>query len=92
VFGGINYENGMSLRDYRGRLVNWVAEVNHITVDSAVITISPTQSVDSVKVIPPPSPIELLEGESAFVDVIAPFSCNLNYNIHHFLDIIILIQ
>jgi M6 family metalloprotease-like protein len=95
VFGGINYENGMSLRDYRGRLVNWVAEVNHITVDSAVITISPTQSVDSVKVIPPHSPIELLEGESAFVDVIAPFSCNLNYNIssfpgHNYFDSIII--
>jgi M6 family metalloprotease-like protein len=84
VFGGINYENGMSLRDHRGRLVNWVAEVFQITADSAVITISPTQSVDSVKVIPPRSPIELLDGESAFVEVIAPISCNLNYNISSF--------
>ncbi len=66
--------DGIQIRDSRGRLVNWLIEVNSVNSSSASIKIS-SPGVGDAAVLPPPGPLRLLEDESIPLQFTARETC-----------------
>ena len=68
-FGNIEQSDGMMIYDNRGRLVSWFASVESSDSGNYLISITPVIEINSSNVLTPRQPVELLNGESIFVEV-----------------------
>ena len=80
-FGNINSSDGMLIYDNRGRLVSWFASVEFIEGGDYLISISPVIETNIFDVLTPRQPVELLYGESIFVEVNNAIDCDFIINI-----------
>ena len=80
-FGNINSSDGMLIYDNRGRLVSWFASVEYIEGGDYLISISPVIETNIFDVLTPRQPVELLYGESIFVEVNNAIDCDFIINI-----------
>ncbi|MDP6921154.1 MAG: M6 family metalloprotease domain-containing protein [Candidatus Thalassarchaeum sp.] len=71
---------GMMIRDNRGRLVGWIASVTSMTPSSATLVIEPGEA-SSVDILTPRSPIQFISGESVYATVTASQPCNLELSL-----------
>ena len=76
IFGNTNPSDGMLIFDNRGRLVSWFASVHSIEGDDYLISISPVIETNVFDVLTPRNPVELLFGESVFVEVDTAITCD----------------
>ena len=80
IFGS----EGYPIRDNRGLLAQWTIEIIELTTNSATINFQSLYPNISLQM--PRNPVELLEGESIFIDVILESQCSFmieyNNNIH----------
>ena len=81
IFGNTNPSDGMLIFDNRGRLVSWFASVESIDGGDYLISISPVVETNVFDVLTPRSPVELLNGESIFVEVDTAITCNFSIDI-----------
>ena len=72
--------SGMKIRDNRGRLVHWTATVQESSDGTTTVSFNPGL-VSSIDPLTPRSPLQLLPGESAFVEVTASQACNLEISL-----------
>ncbi|MBP12955.1 MAG: hypothetical protein CMA71_05410 [Euryarchaeota archaeon] len=72
--------DGHLIRDNRGRLVPWNILITNIGQSNASIEIIPDQEFTS-RILTPRSPIQLIEGESAYATVTTELPCTLVINI-----------
>ena len=71
----------MLIYDNRGRLVSWFASVEFIEGGDYLISISPVIETNIFDVLTPRQPVELLYGESIFVEVNNAIDCDFIINI-----------
>ncbi len=70
---------GHIIRDNRGRLVPWQISITNIGLSNASIEIIPDEDFTS-RILTPRSPIQLIQGESAYALVITDSPCTLVVN------------
>jgi M6 family metalloprotease-like protein len=79
---------GIEIRDNRGRLVTWFAHVSNITMNEddswndATITFD-SQAVENIQILTPRGPIILLEGEKSYARIDAIEACELLINFNY---------
>lgn len=71
--------DGHLIRDNRGRLVPWKISITNIEQSNASIEITPDDEFTS-RVLTPRSPIQLIEGESAYATISTELPCTLVIN------------
>ena len=76
IFGNTDTSNGMIIYDNRGRLVSWSASVEYLGNDDYLISITPIINTDKINIITPRQPVELLNQESLFVEVVNSEVCD----------------
>ncbi len=81
IFGNTDTSNGMIIYDNRGRLVSWSASVEYLGNDDYLISITPIINTDKINVITPRQPVELLNQESLFVEVVNSEVCDFKIQI-----------
>ena len=77
-FGNLNSSDGMLIYDNRGRLVTWFATISNSNEGVIMVNITPIMKINSFNVLTPRSPVELLDGETLFVEVSTDVICNLS--------------
>jgi M6 family metalloprotease-like protein len=80
-FGNLNSSDGMLIYDNRGRLVTWFATISSSNDSAIMVNITPTMKINSFNVLTPRSPVELLNGETLFVEVSTDVICNLTIEV-----------
>ena len=81
IFGNTDTSNGMIIYDNRGRLVSWSASVEYLGNDDYLISITPIINTDKINIITPRQPVELLNQESLFVEVVNSEVCDFKIQI-----------
>jgi len=81
IFGNTNTSNGMIIYDNRGRLVSWSASVEYLGNDDYLVSITPVVKTDKIDIITPRQPVELLNQESLFVEVVNSEVCDFKIQI-----------
>jgi len=81
IFGNTDTSNGMIIYDNRGRLVSWSASVEYLGNDDYLISITPVINTDKINIITPRQPVELLNQESLFVEVVNSEVCDFKIQI-----------
>ena len=81
-FGNIEQSDGMMIYDNRGRLVSWFASVESLDSGNYLISITPVIEINNSNVLTPRQPVELLNGESIFVEVNTDSKCNFSIEIN----------
>ena len=81
IFGNTEASNGMIIYDNRGRLVSWSASVEYLGNDDYLISITPIINTDKINIITPRQPVELLNQESLFVEVVNSEVCDFKIQI-----------
>ena len=81
IFGNTDVSNGMIIYDNRGRLVSWSASVEYLGNDDYLISITPVINTDKINIITPRQPVELLNQESLFVEVVNSEVCDFKIQI-----------
>ena len=81
IFGNTDTSNGMIIYDNRGRLVSWSASVEYLGNDDYLISITPIINTDKINIITPRQPVELLNQESLFVEVVNSKVCDFKIQI-----------
>ncbi len=81
IFGNTDTSNGMIIYDNRGRLVSWSASVEYLGNDDYLISITPIVNTDKINIITPRQPVELLNQESLFVEVVNSEVCDFKIQI-----------
>lgn len=81
IFGNTDASNGMIIYDNRGRLVSWSASVEYLGNDDYLISITPVINTDKINIITPRQPVELLNQESLFVEVVNSEVCDFKIQI-----------
>tara|TARA_B100001173_G_scaffold290043_1_gene280319 strand:- start:68 stop:2020 length:1953 start_codon:yes stop_codon:yes gene_type:complete len=71
--------SGHMIRDNRGRLIPLEFTVTHIGLDKATIEIRPNENFTE-RILTPRSPLQLIEGETAFATIITEYPCTLVMN------------
>ena len=72
----------MMIYDNRGRLVSWFASVESLDSGNYLISITPVIEINNSNVLTPRQPVELLNGESIFVEVNTDSKCNFSIEIN----------
>jgi hypothetical protein len=72
----------MLIYDNRGRLVSWFASVESLDSGNYLISITPVIEINNSNVLTPRQPVELLNGESIFVEVNTDSTCNFSIEIN----------
>jgi M6 family metalloprotease-like protein len=80
-FGNIDSSNGTVIYDHRGRLVSWFASISSLNDGDFLVSIHPVLNTENFDVLTPREPVELLNGETLFVDIFTDKTCNLSINI-----------
>ena len=70
---------GHIIRDNRGRLVPWQIQIQSISLEMATINFIPTEN-HTERVLTPRSPIQMIDGESAYATVHSDNPCTLQVN------------
>ncbi len=70
---------GHLIRDNRGRLVPWHISITNIGQENASLELNPNNDFTD-RIMTPRSPIQLIEGESAFASIITESPCTLVIN------------
>ncbi len=81
IFGNTDTSNGMIIYDNRGRLVSWSASVEYLGNDDYLISITPIINTEKINIITPRQPVELLNQESLFVEVVNSEVCDFKIQI-----------
>ena len=81
IIGNTDASNGMIIYDNRGRLVSWSASVEYLGNDDYLISITPIINTDKINIITPRQPVELLNQESLFVEVVNSEVCDFKIQI-----------
>ena len=81
IFGNTDTSDGMIIYDNRGRLVSWSASVEYLGNDDYLISITPIINTDKINIITPRQPVELLNQESLFVEVVNSEVCDFKIQI-----------
>ena len=81
IFGNTDASNGMIIYDNRGRLVSWSASVEYLGNDDYLISITPVINTDKINIITPRQPVELLNQDSLFVEVVNSEVCDFKIQI-----------
>ena len=81
IFGNTEASNGMIIYDNRGRLVSWSASVEYLGNDDYLISITPVINTDKINIITPRQPVELLNQETLFVEVVNSEVCDFKIQI-----------
>ncbi len=81
IFGNTDTSDGMIIYDNRGRLVSWSASVEYLGNDDYLISIKPIINTDKINIITPRQPVELLNQESLFVEVVNSEVCDFKIQI-----------
>ncbi len=81
IFGNTDTSNGMIIYDNRGRLVSWSASVEYLGNDDYLISITQIINTDKINIITPRQPVELLNQESLFVEVVNSEVCDFKIQI-----------
>jgi len=81
IFGNTDTSDGMIIYDNRGRLVSWSASVEYLGNDDYLISITPVINTDKINIITPRQPVELLNQESLFVEVVNSEVCDFKIQI-----------
>jgi len=76
VFGN----EGMKIRDSRGRMAPWAVTISNLTATRATVYFVPNSDPQTI-VMTPRSPIALLATESAFADVTLEVNCTLSVDL-----------
>jgi len=76
---------GIYIRDNHGRLVTWTATITNTNLDENGNVVNMTINFEnnkdnSIDILTPRSPIQLLSNEIAYIDIISNKSCDLNLN------------
>jgi M6 family metalloprotease-like protein len=80
-FGNIEQSEGMMIYDNRGRLLTWFATVESLEDDNYLISITPVVEINNSNVLTPRQPVEILNGESLFVEVNTVSICDFYIDI-----------
>ena len=80
-FGNIEQSEGMMIYDNRGRLLTWFATVESLEDDNYLISITPVVEINNSNVLTPRQPVEILNGESIFVEVNTVSICDFYIDI-----------
>ena len=80
-FGNIEQSEGMMIYDNRGRLLTWFATVESLEDDNYLISITPVVEINNSNVLTPRQPVEILKGESIFVEVNTVSICDFYIDI-----------
>ena len=80
--GGQLGATGMQIRDSRGRLVPWIANIDSVSSGQAIISFDFPDLSSSVDILPPRGPLEVLGAETIFASISAEQSCNLLVDMH----------
>ena len=80
-FGNLDSSDGMLIFDNRGRLVSWNASVHSTNNSDILVSIIPSVDISSFDVLTPRSPVELLDGETLYVDVYTNSTCDFSINL-----------
>ena len=73
--------SGMQIRDSRGRLVQWTATIQYLDSEEAIIHFDYPHNPPTVDVLPPRSPLEILDQESILATLFSEFPCQLEIDI-----------
>ena len=80
-FGNTEESDGMMIYDNRGRLVSWFATVESLEDDNYLVSITPVIAINNFNVLTPRQPVELLNGESIFVEVNTISKCDFSIEV-----------
>ena len=80
-FGNIEQSDGMMIYDNRGRLVSWFAVVESLDDDNYLVSITPVIETNNSNILTPRQPVELLPGESVFVEVNTILTCDFSIEV-----------